>query len=658
MIYNMMMKSCLGFFLLVFVCSCSASTPIKREPVKAPPSLEQEFKTAEALAKRGDAKRALPRFKKFVQQHPDTDLTGSAYFHMAQLYQNSQKYKEALESYLAILNMPVASPHEAEAGLRATRLQLRLGHTADADATIERLGGMKTLSMDQSFELEKLRLESATLQKQHLRAISSLVVLAEQYPDLEEREKFRRRAIEAVDARLSEDDLRKIADERRYSFLQPQAKFRYGVLMADQRKYSTARDYLLSTIALAPGSEIAERAKRIIEQIDSRHRVDQRTIGVILPLSGRQSAIGYKALHGIQFGLGVFGKSSGLRLAVIDSEGNPDTARRAVERLVQEDNVIGIIGGLLGRTATAEAAKAQEYGVPMILLTQKSGVTSTGDYIFRNALTSQMQVQMLVETAMDQMGLRRFAILFPNDAYGVEFANLFWDEVRARGGNINGAQSYDPQETDFRGHVQRLVGTYYVDDRIEEYKLLAKAWNEKNPKRSARQSGPQAEELLPPIIDFDAIFIPDSARAVGQIAPMLAYNSVTGVKLIGTNIWNSQALVNRGQKFVEGSLFTDSFLANDASFANSGFYRGFKATFDEEPGLTEIQSFDAAQILRQELSSGVSSRSGLRDRLAQIKNFPGALGHLTVNPEREFMRPLSALTIKDGRIMTLESSLR
>src|SRR6185369_3531304 len=118
-------------------------------------------------------------------------------------------------------------------------------------------------------------------------------------------------------------------------------------------------------------------------------------------------------------------------------------------------------GSLLSKTALPLAAKAQELGVPSIGLSQKAGLTEIGDKVFRNALTSEMQVREVVRVAMDELGLKKFAILFPNDPYGVEYANIFWDEVLARGGSVQAAQTYNPKDTDFRGVIQRLVGTYY-----------------------------------------------------------------------------------------------------------------------------------------------------------------------------------------------------
>ncbi|MBK7889652.1 MAG: penicillin-binding protein activator [Bdellovibrionales bacterium] len=453
--------------------------------------------------------------------------------------------------------------------------------------------------------------------------------------------------------------MREVSERSAFGFLRPTAKYRSGLYYADQRQLGKARSAFEDVISLAPGSELAEKASAFIAQIDARSRVNPKTIGVVLPLSGKQQAMGQRALRGVQLGLGIYGRNpSGFRLAVIDSEGNPDAARRGVERLVVEDNVISVIGGLLSKTAGAEAAKAQEFAVPSIMMSQKAGLTDTGEYVFRNALTSQMQASALADVAISKLGAKRFAILFPNDPYGTEFANFFWDAVKMRGGSVTGAQSYDPKETDFRGHVQRLVGTYYVEDRAEEYRIRYRQYLEKNPKRSARQGQASPEDILPPIVDFDALFIPDSVKAAGQIAPMLAYNDVDNVRLLGTNLWNNPALVTRGQKFVENSVFVDGLFIGDRSFQNADFVKQYKELYGEEPGLIEAQAYDSGLLLRQLVGSGATSRIELQERLAGLKGFSGSLGQLEMSADRELIRPISVLSVKDGKIGPLENSLQ
>ena len=70
----------------------------------------------------------------------------------------------------------------------------------------------------------------------------------------------------------------------------------------------------------------------------------------------------------------------------MDSKNNADAARKAVKRLVIEDNVIAIVGGLLSKTAHAISSKANELGVPNISLSQKPGITEIGNYVFRKRI--------------------------------------------------------------------------------------------------------------------------------------------------------------------------------------------------------------------------------------------------------------------------------
>lgn len=649
----------LALCVIGFLTGCQ-TTAVRRQPVKAPAASEQDFKAGRTAFEQGDNKKAIARLKKIMTQQPDSDLADDSAFLLAQIYERQQQWNDALQAYMFVANSEVASPLEADALLKAARLNLRFSKFAEAGALAKRATRAAAATEAHKLEAEEVRGEALLAENKLLEALEIYVGLYNSASEPRLKDRYRLAAQDLLDTRLSEDDVREVAERSAFGFLRPTAKYRIGLIYADQRQLGRARDAFQDVVSLAPGTEIAERAALFITQIDARSRVNSRTIGVVLPLSGRQQAIGYRALRGLQLGLGVYsvgGKTnSGLRLAVVDSEGNPDAARRGLERLVVEDNAIGIVGGLLSRTASAEAAKAQEFGVPAVMMSQKAGLTEIGDFVFRNALTSQMQAERIAAVAVQNLGLKRFAILFPNDAYGTEFANFFWDAVRIHGGTIAAAQAYDPKETDFRGHVQRLVGTYYVEDRADEYKQRYRQYIDKNPRRSVRQGQLAPEEILPPIVDFDALFIPDSARAAGQIAPMLAYNDVDGVRLLGTNLWNNPSFISRGQKFVENAVIVDGVYSGDHSFQGSEFVKNFKEVFGEEPGMIEAQAYDSGLLLRQLLASGTSSRIDLQERLARVKAFPGAFGALDMSAARELQRPIAVLTVKDGKLTPFEST--
>ncbi len=645
-------KFVLGLVGSLLIAGCGTYTR-KKDPEKATPSVREEFDQIQIELAAGSEKKALARLKKLVATYPNTDISDDALMILGKNHLKERDYQSAYDFFIAVANSDVFSPSEAEALLLAGRCLHRLGRPDEALALTQKSIKIPGISEEMKLENYKLRFAIQGDLGDRLDALRSVIYITEKDPDRNSRDSYRVRAMDFVESRLTDQELETVAKSSEFGMVRGSALFRVGLQSFEQRDFSRARDYFSSAISLLQTGDLVERAKGYISQIDSRREVDSRTIGAVLPLTGRHASIAQKTLRGLQLGLGIYGSNrSDLRLAVVDSEGNPDRARRAVERMVAEDHVIAVVGSLLSREATAVASKADELGVPSLALSQKAGLTDIGETVFRNSLTSEMQVRQLVRVAMEKLGLKKFAILYPNDAYGVEFTNLFWDEVLARGGEITAAQVYGPSDSDFSGAVKRLVGQYYVEDRASEYKARLTDWYKKQKSLGARQKPP--DELLPPIVDFDAIFIPDGIKAIRQIVPTLAAQDVTGVRLLGTNLWNTTELV-RSEKRTDGAIFVDSYLPSDQEFASSVFYKDFQRAFGEAPGPFEAQAYDAGLILRQALASGNRTRPDLTKQLTRLENFPGAVGRLNFSGVREIARPIVTLTVEDGKIIRLDA---
>ena len=241
-------------------------------------------------------------------------------------------------------------------------------------------------------------------------------------------------------------------------------------------------------------------------------------------------------------------------------------------------------------------------------------MTQIGSYVFQNALTSQMQIEFLVDTAMSKRGFRRFAVLYPNDKYGTQYTNLFWDAVLAKGGQIVAAQSYTKDETDFRQQIRRLAGTFYKEDRKAEHEEKLEEWKKNNP--HARR---EPDQLLKPLIFFDALFIPDEVKVIGQIAPMLAYNDIEEVTLLGTNLWNTPLLGKRVGRFLRNPIFVDSFMMSNTLLASSSFYKNYVKTFKQKPHILEMQAFDTGLILKKIIEDGAKTRQQAQKKISSYQ---------------------------------------
>jgi len=289
-------------------------------------------------------------------------------------------------------------------------------------------------------------------------------------------------------------------------------------------------------------------------------------------------------------------------------------------------------------------------------------------------LSNRKQARALVELTMDKLGMSRFAILYPRHAYGLELMNDFWDEVDARKGYVVGVEAYDHDETTFVQPIKRLVGRSPLYARSSYIYCANRA--RALPSSYARNKGlERCRTGLTPVVDFDALLIRDDSRAVGLIAPTLAFEDVittgdkdsikdyrktTGntrvkpVQLIGANGWNNPSLIERGGKYVRGALFVDGFNPTSTEPQVQAFVQGFSAAKGSAPTIIEAQAHDGGKLLAAILRPGPKvadkkipqTRAEMCARLASVKDFPGVTGLIRFDSNGDSVTPLTVFTIE------------
>lgn len=472
-----------------------------------------------------------------------------------------------------------------------------------------------------------------------------------------------------IENTLNLNELEAAAADPALAAFKPQLLLKIGKTYQKNKDDARAGEYYRSLTTMYPQSVYSTQAAVLLAALQSTSETDASVIGAILPLTGRNSSVGQHALNAIRLGLDLNKGEKKFRIALFDSQSDPDLAAKGVEKLINEDKAIVILGGFSAKEATSIASKAELFSVPFIAFSQKPGLTDIGEYVFRNALTPEMQVDRLVTFAFDKLSAKRFAILYPNDSYGVEFANTFWDHVLARGGQVTAAQIYDPKATDFSEPVQKMVGTFYEEARKEELKQRLedmKAEAKKREKEAAakgdakpkhvtnqRDSYSQAN-ILPPIIDFDVVFVPDNSRALGQVLAFMKFNDVVDMNYLGTNLWNTADLPKRAANEDAAIYFSSAFDMNDIEMRESPFFKEYFETYNEEPTIVEVQAYEATKIVKEQITSGVSGRESLAAALRGLGSAKGVGASIEMNPQREFVHPVNVLMLDSGVVKKVQ----
>jgi ABC-type branched-subunit amino acid transport system substrate-binding protein len=340
--------------------------------------------------------------------------------------------------------------------------------------------------------------------------------------------------------------------------------------------------------------------------------------------------------------------SKQFKIIIIDTKADPEIAAEGVRKL-HEKNVAGIIGPLLN--IEKAGIEAQKLKIPLIALTQKTDFPLLGDYLFANFITPRMQVQTLGAYLFQELGVKKVAILYPDEKYGKIYMELFWDIVDQYRGEIVGVESYDGKKTDFKEPIQKLTGEYYTIPDILKPEPIESEHIQFLPSDTLKDL---KEEEVKIEIDFEALFIPDSPSIVNMILPQLAYNDAKDMYLVGTNLWHHKSLLKDAKGYNKKAVISDGFFNNSQNPAVIAFSDKFESMFDIKPKFLEAISYDtASMLLTFAMDEYIDSREELKDSLQGRRIFEGVTGNTIFDENGIAHRQLFLMTIKNGKFVEI-----
>jgi ABC-type branched-subunit amino acid transport system substrate-binding protein len=605
--------------------------------------------------------------------YPQTTAAQEALYSAATLYFEGGDFAKARQAFSQLLEENPLFDKAYEAKKRLALSDVELGSYQEAHQLLSQLLPAAPEADKPQLEAAKNRAaQGAFLSTEELRAALEQAKAAltpdEQYKALD-------KVTELLESKVAFAEVAKVAEEISPNHPGwPLLTFKLAKIYYHLRDWDRLRSSLQRFLQHAPSHPFAPQAEQLLARSNQTGKTKPRTVGVILPLSGRYQPFGDAVLRGIKLAL----SGADVELVVKDSQGDVNMAGKAVEELVFQNGAIAIIGPLLGDDSRRAALVAEELQVPLLTLTRAEGITEIGPYVFRNMLTNSAQAEALAEYGVNVMGYKRWAVLYPEIPYGEELANLFWDQLLKLGAQVRGAESYAHDQTTFTAPAKKLVGRYYLEDRQDYLETVREIQKSKVDAFRKRKAMEKAKSRLPPVIDFEAVFVPAEWKQVGLIAPALAVEDVLtnacdprelqrlqrttkndelkNVRLFGSNTWSSPKgrtgapeLVERGGKFVQCSIYVDAFYADSERAGTRRFVAAFSRAYPDvgrEPNALEAAGYDAAGLFRLVLSKQKpQDRAAFRTALGQVKNFEGAMGTTTFDDKREGRKPLFFLTV-------------
>ena len=633
-------------------------------------SLEQTQKTfpidlflrAEYLFHAGKFFGAKPLYHEYLNKNPSDKRSHQVLFRLGSIDQSIKSYSTAISFYQILLRKLPGSLLSNSARFNMAVCNYELGHYSKAESIFKlvlRSSPDKKRKWKIMFYLAQIDAKRMDYEK----AFNSLKQLYEQIEDKE----IGKRALKIAENLINE----KISTTQISSLIQKLgAGFPVDLLLLKRisssraegniASYITSLEKFIDTFPNHPRkAQIANMLSQV--QVDTGTKIK---IGVVLPLTGTLALTGQKVLQGIQLAVNQlpFQNREKLMLEVRDS-GYQLSLNEIVTDLSALPNVVGIIGPLLSDEVKVAGKIARHYQIPIFSPTASTyGLVDANPFVFRNALTREIQAKFLAEYAVNTLQLKRFAVLHPFETFGLELKDTFIREVESLGGEVVVVAGYERTQNDFKKQILELGGV--EDDNLKKITRDLFLSDGVTPDFSGQfslsrplidmghWSGNDIEKLKISLeLSYDAIFIPGVYDKVGLIIPQLAFYNVNKATLLGTNGWNSPELVKMGGKYLKKVSFVAGYYPNSQRVEVQRFVRDFKSNFGEDPSYLSAQAFDAANIMIKNILMGVDNRIKMKKRLNSVKDFPGITGMTTLLPSGDSEKNIYALTVQKNKIV-------
>jgi len=192
-------------------------------------------------------------------------------------------------------------------------------------------------------------------------------------------------------------------------------------------------------------------------------------IGVPLPLSGPNAQFGINIRNGLDLALADINAAGGIKSLggakvelVFADVPAPNAAGAATQRLISQDQVVGLVGSFVSSITLAVSEVSERAGIPMITHSFADQITERGyKFIFQVAPKASRfgQDQFNYAVAIGKkagLDVKKVAILYEDTAYGTAQAKGLRDAAKAAGIEIAVDEGYPLGITDVAPLINKV----------------------------------------------------------------------------------------------------------------------------------------------------------------------------------------------------------
>lgn len=524
----------------------------------------------------------------------------------------------------AIENFQIAKMHVKKDLFLANNIELNLASTFYkknmSEKAMEHLEAIDVsyLKEKELYNYHKLSFTTANQFEKHDKVVRSLIYLMKDLTTFKEVGNFKYKEVLVGNFKKLNDSARVYILDQTHE-MAPTVCAYLAREEAMQRFYQGNHDGAEDIVDwLAKTFPLNNSVKKFVEdyrfRLENYSKINSKAVGLVVPLSGKLGRYGRKAIAGVNTALFDQKTQNDLKVFVKDNANNEFLAKKQIQELAINQNVAVIIGGLFPQLAKAEYLEAKKYGVLYISLSPVYLPRGEKNHLLVEVPGSvESQIAEVTRPEVLEKFGKRVSVLYPWSDVGQSYVDEFWTMHGQEKIELVNAAEYQKGILDYREPVKGLLGLKYPRERKEEFKL----WNEiKNVnKRKVR-----IVNVLPPVVDFDWVFVPALPREALQIIPTFSFYDVKGMKFVGGPSWINKKIQREKRNF-SAHVYV---VGHDTNKISADFIKKYQDKNGKKPHLVDTLSYESGLIISQVLSRhNFEEREELEKMIRSLKSLKG-----------------------------------
>jgi len=336
-------------------------------------------------------------------------------------------------------------------------------------------------------------------------------------------------------------------------------------------------------------------------------------IALTAPITGDYAEYGVNFKRSVEMGIDEINAAGGVlgrkfTLSVGDSKGDPKESATLAQKWVSDPTIFAQIGDFTSTCCMASQPIYNRAGMIQLSPTASHTKFAPGSkWSFSIVGTQAFEQPVMANLATQKLKLKKMAILYINNDWGMDTQKFFKEYFEKDGGKIVATESFFQGDKDFNAVLTKL-----------------------------KQSNPDA--LFVATMYNDCAMISQQRDKMGWKLPVLGPSSLY-----------STQLVQLGGTSVNG-LYTDvSFFTKDPDPRIQAYVTGFKKKYGAEPNFHAALAYDSIHLLADAIQrAGSVDKNKVRDALAATKGYKALTGSITFTPDRDAIKTYKIVQVVNG----------